>query len=57
MRLFVNGKPHDFDGDSDMPLLWRLREEARFRSVKFGCGTGRAGPARRMPTASPCAPA
>lgn len=43
MRLIVNGKAHNFTGDPEMPLLWYLREEARFRGVKFGCGAGQCG--------------
>ncbi|MFQ5563550.1 MAG: (2Fe-2S)-binding protein [Parvularculaceae bacterium] len=43
MRLTVNGHPHDFNGDPDMPLLWYLREEARLKGPKFGCGAGHCG--------------
>jgi isoquinoline 1-oxidoreductase alpha subunit len=43
MRLTVNGKSLAFDGDPEMPLLWYLREEARFKGVKFGCGAGHCG--------------
>lgn len=42
-RLTVNGALHDFNGDPDMPLLWFLREEARLKGTKFGCGIGQCG--------------
>ena len=34
----VNGKPHSFDGDPEMPLLWYLRDIAGMTGTKFGCG-------------------
>lgn len=43
MRLTVNGQKLQFKGDPEMPLLWFLREEARFKGVKFGCGIGECG--------------
>lgn len=43
MRLTVNGRKLQFNGDPEMPLLWFLREEAKTRGVKFGCGIGECG--------------
>ena len=39
----VNGKPHSFDGDPEMPLLWYLRDLAGMTGTKFGCGRGLCG--------------
>ena len=39
----VNGKPHSFDGDPEMPLLWYLRDVAGMTGTKFGCGRGLCG--------------
>ena len=39
----VNGKPHSFDGDPEMPLLWYLRDIAGMTGTKFGCGRGLCG--------------
>lgn len=43
VQLTVNGEERTFDGDEDMPLLWYLREEARLKGVKFGCGIAQCG--------------
>lgn len=43
VRLTVNGKPYQYDGDEDMPLLWFLREDAGLKGTKFGCGIGQCG--------------
>ena len=43
IKLTVNGKVHEFDGDSDMPLLWALRDELNLKGTKFGCGMGLCG--------------
>ncbi|GAA4404941.1 (2Fe-2S)-binding protein [Quisquiliibacterium transsilvanicum] len=39
----VNGQPHRFDGDPDMPLLWYLRDLAGMTGTKYGCGQGLCG--------------
>lgn len=39
----VNGKPVEFDGPSDMPLLWALRDLLGLTGTKFGCGVGQCG--------------
>jgi isoquinoline 1-oxidoreductase subunit alpha len=39
----VNGETHNFDGDSQMPLLWYLRDIAGLTGTKFGCGQSLCG--------------
>jgi isoquinoline 1-oxidoreductase alpha subunit len=43
IEVLVNGKPRQFGGDSDMPLLWYLRDELQLTGTKFGCGAGLCG--------------
>ena len=43
IQLTLNGQPHQFDGDPDMPLLWYLREVADLKGAKFGCGIAQCG--------------
>ena len=43
IKLKVNGKNHQFNGDTDMPLLWVLRDELNLKGTKFGCGMGLCG--------------
>jgi isoquinoline 1-oxidoreductase alpha subunit len=43
LRFRLNGDEAGFDGDSSMPLLWFLRDHARLRGTKFGCGAGVCG--------------
>ena len=43
IRLKVNGKERAFDGDSDMPLLWYLRDVLGLTGTKFGCGMALCG--------------
>ena len=43
MLLTVNGKSHDVDLPSDMPLLWVLRDGLNVTSVKYGCGIALCG--------------
>jgi isoquinoline 1-oxidoreductase alpha subunit len=42
-RLTVNGRAHDIDVDSDMPLLWVLRETLGLLGTKYGCGIAQCG--------------
>ncbi|MGB5133266.1 MAG: (2Fe-2S)-binding protein [Steroidobacteraceae bacterium] len=42
-RFVVNGAEREFVGDSEMPLLWYLRDHARLTGTKFGCGGGFCG--------------
>jgi isoquinoline 1-oxidoreductase alpha subunit len=43
MKLKINGKPHEFDADPDMPLLWAIREIIGLTGTKYGCGQGLCG--------------
>ncbi len=43
IKLKVNGKNQQFDGDPEMPLLWYLRDEADLKGTKFGCGVAACG--------------
>jgi isoquinoline 1-oxidoreductase subunit alpha len=43
VKLTVNGKARQFDGDADMPLLWYLRDDLRLTGTRFGCGAGLCG--------------
>jgi isoquinoline 1-oxidoreductase alpha subunit len=43
VKLTVNGKARQYDGDPDMPLLWYLRDELRLTGTRFGCGAGLCG--------------
>ena len=41
IQLKVNGVARSFDGDSEMPLLWYLRDILDLTGTKFGCGIAR----------------
>ncbi|MGD8561279.1 MAG: (2Fe-2S)-binding protein [Desulfarculaceae bacterium] len=41
--LKVNGKSHKVDNSPETPLLWVLRDDLGFTSVKYGCGAGECG--------------
>ncbi len=43
VRLIVNGEPRAFEGDSETPLLWILRDHLGLTGTKFGCGVGVCG--------------
>jgi isoquinoline 1-oxidoreductase alpha subunit len=43
IKLNINGKAHQFDGDADMPLLWYLRDDLELTGTKYGCGMGLCG--------------
>jgi isoquinoline 1-oxidoreductase subunit alpha len=43
LKLNVNGKPANFDGDPDTPILWVLRDHLDVTSPKFGCGMALCG--------------
>ncbi len=43
IKLKVNGKAVEFDGDPSMPLLWFLRDEQGLTGTKFGCGVAQCG--------------
>lgn len=39
----LNGVQQTIDEQLDMPLLWYLREQAKLKGTKFGCGIGQCG--------------
>ena len=41
--IIVNGQVHKTDGNSDMPLLWFLRDTLELTGTKYGCGVGMCG--------------
>ena len=43
LSLTVNGKRHDVDVPSDMPLLWVIRDTIGLTGTKFGCGLSQCG--------------
>ena len=43
MKLTVNGTPYGGDVESEMPLLWVLRDELNIKGVKYGCGVAACG--------------
>jgi len=43
VKFKVNGVERSFAGDSDMPLLWYLRDILGLTGTKFGCGIALCG--------------
>ncbi len=43
ISVTVNGRPAQFAGAPDTPLLWALREELGLTGTKFGCGIAACG--------------
>jgi isoquinoline 1-oxidoreductase alpha subunit len=43
IALMVNGTRYEADVESDVPLLWVLREHLGLTGTKFGCGKGICG--------------
>ncbi|MBR1170127.1 MULTISPECIES: (2Fe-2S)-binding protein [Bradyrhizobium] len=43
VKLTINGIPHEADVDSDVPLLWVLRDVLGMTGTKFGCGRALCG--------------
>ena len=43
ITLTVNGQPKTLDVETDMPLLWALRETLGMTGTKFGCGIAACG--------------
>ena len=43
MQLTINGKSRELDVETDMPLLWALRDELNIKGPKFGCGKALCG--------------
>ncbi|HWM42350.1 MAG TPA: (2Fe-2S)-binding protein [Burkholderiales bacterium] len=43
VSVTINGTARSFDGDTDMPLLWYLRDVLQTTGTKFGCGQALCG--------------
>jgi isoquinoline 1-oxidoreductase alpha subunit len=43
MQLKINGKAVDLEIETDMPLLWAIRDELGLTGTKFGCGVAQCG--------------
>ena len=41
--LQINGSPHTFEAEADVPLLWIIREHLQLTGTKFGCGISQCG--------------
>ncbi len=39
----INGTDHTIDADTEMPLLWAIREMVGLTGTKFGCGQAQCG--------------
>lgn len=42
-NLNINGSQQTVEAESDMPLLWVLRDLLKLTGTKFGCGIGMCG--------------
>lgn len=43
IKLNVNNKEYTVDADTDMPLLWVLRDMLELTGTKYGCGVASCG--------------
>lgn len=43
MKITINGKTQDYDGDPAMPLLWYIRDDLKMTGTKYGCGMALCG--------------
>jgi isoquinoline 1-oxidoreductase alpha subunit len=43
VTFVLNDSPTTLEADSDMPLLWAIREVAGLHGTKFGCGIAMCG--------------
>jgi isoquinoline 1-oxidoreductase alpha subunit len=43
LTLIINGQKHTVDVDSQMPLLWVIRDFVGLTGTKFGCGMAQCG--------------
>ena len=43
ITMRVNGVARQFNGDSNMPILWYVRDVLALTGSKFGCGSGLCG--------------
>ena len=39
----INGKDYKLDVDPQMPLLWAIRDVAKLKGTKYGCGVAQCG--------------
>jgi isoquinoline 1-oxidoreductase alpha subunit len=46
IKFTINGVQRTYNGDPEMPLLWYLRDEAKLKGAKFGCGIAQCGACR-----------
>jgi len=43
VRLLINGKFHELEVSSEMPILWAIRDIIGLTGTKYGCGKGLCG--------------
>jgi len=43
IKFTLNGKAVTYEGDTNKPLLWFVREDAKLTGSKFGCGVAMCG--------------
>ncbi len=43
MKVTINQKTFDYDGDPAMPLLWFIRDDLKMTGTKFSCGMALCG--------------
>jgi isoquinoline 1-oxidoreductase subunit alpha len=43
INLKINNKDYSLDVDPEMPLLWALRDAAKLKGTKYGCGVAQCG--------------
>ncbi len=43
IKINVNGKIRNYNGNEDKPLLWALREDLGLTGTKYGCGISECG--------------
>ena len=43
IKVKINGREQNWEGDPDLPLLWFLRDEVGLTGTKFGCGQALCG--------------
>ena len=43
MKINVNGIDHEVDVETNMPLLWVLRDDLNLTGTKYGCGVAACG--------------